>query len=135
MTLKPAKKKSVASKKAKGPSGSGPPPISSTDGVDFGSDEETTVANIDYTPNPEIDRDDPVLTIPLARYNAMLAVLRNTLYMCVTFAKAYNRRQPMALLMNVTEIDMEVYTSEARGNIHWMTSTPFNWTSWIDIRA
>ncbi len=31
----------------------------------------------------EIDPDDPMLTLPLPRYNAMLAVLRNTLYMCV----------------------------------------------------
>ena len=30
---------------------------------------------------PEIDPDDPLLTVPRARYNAMLAVLRNTLYM------------------------------------------------------
>ncbi|KAJ7063245.1 galactose oxidase [Mycena amicta] len=29
---------------------------------------------------PEIDPDDPILTTPLPRYNAMLAVLRNTLY-------------------------------------------------------
>jgi hypothetical protein len=32
---------------------------------------------------PEIDPDDPIRTIPLQRYNAMLAVLRNTLYMYV----------------------------------------------------
>lgn len=34
-------------------------------------------------PEPElaIDPDDPNLTAPLPRYNAMLAVLRNTLYM------------------------------------------------------
>lgn len=30
---------------------------------------------------PEVDPDDPSLTIPLVRYNAMLAVLKNTLYM------------------------------------------------------
>ena len=29
--------------------------------------------------------EDPLLTIPLPRYNAMLAVLRNTLYMFVFF--------------------------------------------------
>ena len=29
----------------------------------------------------EIDMDDPNFTIPLTRYHAMLAVLRNTLYM------------------------------------------------------
>lgn len=32
-----------------------------------------------------IDLDDPNLTVPLPRYNAMLAVLRNTLYMYVLF--------------------------------------------------
>lgn len=31
--------------------------------------------------SPDIDPDDPILTTPLVRYNAMLAVLRNTLYM------------------------------------------------------
>ena len=34
-------------------------------------------------PENEIDPDDPMLTVPLPRYNAMLAVLRNTLYMYV----------------------------------------------------
>ena len=34
-------------------------------------------------PEDEIDPDDPMLTVPLPRYNAMLAVLRNTLYMYV----------------------------------------------------
>lgn len=31
----------------------------------------------------EMDPDDPDLTTPLPRYNAMLSVLRNTLYMYV----------------------------------------------------
>lgn len=31
-----------------------------------------------------VDADDPELTRPMPRYNAMLAVLRNTLYMCAT---------------------------------------------------
>ncbi|KAH8115505.1 hypothetical protein DFH11DRAFT_1725742 [Phellopilus nigrolimitatus] len=30
--------------------------------------------------DPNFDPDDPILTVPRARYNAMLAVLRNTLY-------------------------------------------------------
>lgn len=34
-------------------------------------------------PDSEIDPDDPNLTVPLPRYNAMLAVLRNALYMFV----------------------------------------------------
>lgn len=32
------------------------------------------------------DPEDPTLTTPLPRYNAMLAVLRNTLYMYASFA-------------------------------------------------
>jgi len=32
---------------------------------------------------PEDDADDPLKTVPLTRYNAMLAVVRNTLYMYV----------------------------------------------------
>lgn len=35
-----------------------------------------------------MDPDDPMLTVPLPRYNAMLAVLRNTLYMCVSEHRA-----------------------------------------------
>lgn len=31
------------------------------------------------------DPDDPNLTVPIPRYNAMLAVLRNTLYVYVIF--------------------------------------------------
>lgn len=32
-------------------------------------------------PSVERDADDPYLTLPIPRYNAMLAVLKNTLYM------------------------------------------------------
>jgi hypothetical protein len=34
-------------------------------------------------PELEPDPDDPLLSTPMPRYNAMLAVLRNTLYMYV----------------------------------------------------
>lgn len=48
---------------------------------DFNEDGSTTVAAEVVAPaEPEIDADDPILTTPLPRYNAMLAVLRNTLY-------------------------------------------------------
>ncbi|KAL5492663.1 KEL3_2 [Sanghuangporus weigelae] len=33
--------------------------------------------------NSEIDPDDPMLTVPRPRYNARLAVLRNTMYICI----------------------------------------------------
>lgn len=39
--------------------------------------------SVDTAPDPDIDPDDPNLTIPLTRYNAMLAVLRNTVFMYV----------------------------------------------------
>ena len=32
----------------------------------------------------EDDPDDPLKTVPLTRYNAMLAILKNTLYMLVS---------------------------------------------------
>jgi hypothetical protein len=32
-------------------------------------------------PDTDIEPDDPNITLPLVRYNSMLAVLRNTLYM------------------------------------------------------
>ncbi|OBZ65623.1 Kelch repeat-containing protein 3 [Grifola frondosa] len=38
------------------------------------------VKTAEVPPDPEIDPDDPNLTIPMPRYNAMLAILRNTLY-------------------------------------------------------
>ena len=36
----------------------------------------------------EDDPDDPEKTVPFARYNAMLAIQRNTLYMCGPFLLA-----------------------------------------------
>ena len=82
MTLKQPKKKGVAWKGKKGPAASGPlHRTSERNDPDYDSDGEMTIARTDDTPNPEIDPDDPNLTIPLTRYNAMLAVLRNTLYM------------------------------------------------------
>jgi len=52
--------------------------------------EETPLSPVQATKNTmkltqmmesDMDPDDPNLTLPLVRYNAMLAVLRNTLYM------------------------------------------------------
>ncbi|KAI0628646.1 galactose oxidase [Trametes polyzona] len=37
-------------------------------------------ASTNSLPEDEVDPDDPALTVPMPRYNAMLAVLRNTLY-------------------------------------------------------
>ncbi|KAJ7343500.1 galactose oxidase [Mycena albidolilacea] len=49
---------------------------------DHGSDDDEDMENTTTQQPPvvEVDPDDPQLTTPLPRYNAMLAVLRNTLY-------------------------------------------------------
>ncbi|KAJ7273698.1 hypothetical protein B0H12DRAFT_1319722 [Mycena haematopus] len=47
---------------------------------DSDEDEDMERAAAVQQPAVEIDPDDPLLTTPLPRYNAMLAVLRNTLY-------------------------------------------------------
>ncbi|EIW74504.1 galactose oxidase [Coniophora puteana RWD-64-598 SS2] len=44
-------------------------------------DSETDIAIVKEKPAaPDVDPDDPNLTLPMPRYNAMLSVLRNTLY-------------------------------------------------------
>jgi len=86
MTLKQVKKKSASMKKAKGSTGTGHAPAQYKDDPDFDSDGEEMATSI-VPHDPEVDPDDPKHTIPLARYNAMLAVLRNTLYMCVTLGE------------------------------------------------
>ena len=48
------------------------------------SPQRSTNVLINSTSDPDFDPDDPSLSIPLPRYNAMLAVLRNTLYMFVS---------------------------------------------------
>lgn len=45
------------------------------------SPSPTSTAVSEVPTSDQIDPDDPNLTVPLPRYNAMLAVLRNTLYM------------------------------------------------------
>lgn len=45
--------------------------------------KQITVVHSRISDDPEFDPDDPSLTVPRARYNSMLAVLRNTLYMYV----------------------------------------------------
>ncbi|KAF8878772.1 hypothetical protein BD779DRAFT_1613006 [Infundibulicybe gibba] len=82
LTLKRPKPKGGAKKKKK----------PAVEGSDSGDDTDHGKAVAPKSPTnklpvlavvsqePEIDPDDPILTVPLARYNAMLAVLRNTLY-------------------------------------------------------
>lgn len=54
-----------------------------------GGEDGTGAAADNFTPPPAAvhtnnDPNNPNLTLPIPRYNAMLAVLRNTLYMCVS---------------------------------------------------
>ncbi len=46
-------------------------------------DDEDVQRGMAAEPETERDPDDPLLSIPMPRYNAMLAVLRNALYMHV----------------------------------------------------
>jgi hypothetical protein len=50
---------------------------------DDDEDEEDAQKGAAAEPETELDPDDPLLSTPMPRYNAMLAVLRNTLYMHV----------------------------------------------------
>ena len=47
-------------------------------------DDEDVQKGAAAEPETELDPDDPLLSTPMPRYNAMLAVLRNTLYMHVS---------------------------------------------------
>lgn len=74
--------------------------------------------------NIEQDLDDPNLTKPMVRYNAMVAVLRNTLYMYAAppFSRfIYNRVLAMGALLSV---DHE--------STHWTISILSSLTNWID---
>lgn len=50
---------------------------------DITSEQPNNPAASAATTSDPVDLDDPLLTTPLPRYNAMLAALRNTLYMYV----------------------------------------------------
>ncbi|KAG1733380.1 uncharacterized protein EDB91DRAFT_1149256 [Suillus paluster] len=58
-------------------------PVAIQQGAHEDSDEDDDAVKTKETKRPEepdVDADDPMLTAPIPRYNAMLAVLRNTLY-------------------------------------------------------
>ncbi|RPD60274.1 galactose oxidase [Lentinus tigrinus ALCF2SS1-7] len=101
MLLKKPKKKGGAPKKKAAVQDTRPGPESDEEDFDDteGSDDEDGDTNVaekkplkpskappakqnpaNTPPEEELDPDDPTLTVPLPRYNAMLAVLRNTLY-------------------------------------------------------
>jgi len=48
---------------------------------DENDEDAQKVAASEPEPEAELDPDDPLLSTPTPRYNVMLAVLRNTLYM------------------------------------------------------
>jgi len=52
---------------------------------DDDDDDDDVQKGVAAEPEVEPDPDDPLLSTPMPRYNAMLAVLRNTLYMFVVF--------------------------------------------------
>lgn len=56
-------------------------------GIDVGQDDATpsTPAPAPVPADVAVDLDDPTLTTPMPRYNAMLAILRNMLYMYVLY--------------------------------------------------
>ncbi|KAG9311923.1 hypothetical protein JVU11DRAFT_8184 [Chiua virens] len=82
-------------------------------------DEAQVTSTLATQPNPELehnddaDPDDPNLTRPMPRYNAMLAVLRNTLYISVDPHHA-THIQPHALLLysygGIFELGTREYT-------------------------
>ncbi|KAF7338310.1 Galactose oxidase [Mycena venus] len=77
MTLKRPKSKGKPKKKNQVPVYK---PEDHADSDNDDGDETENTAAAQQLPVVEVDPDDPLLTTPLPRYNAMLAVLRNTLY-------------------------------------------------------
>ncbi|KAG6811499.1 hypothetical protein H0H92_007147 [Tricholoma furcatifolium] len=94
MTLKRPKKKSGTQRKKKAPvpqprrgrdededsDGDEDDDEDDEDGPKSATLEKQPTKKVEVPEQPEVDPDDPNLTTPLPRYNTMLAVLRNTLY-------------------------------------------------------
>ena len=72
--------------------------------------------DLDDPPQDEVDPDDPMLTVPLPRYNAMLAVLRNTLYMYVHLLHLL-RSPPSSYLHTADSPVTEASSRRARASI------------------
>jgi hypothetical protein len=75
---------------------------------------------------PSVDPDDPSLSMPMARYNAMLAVVRNTLYMCPISSQRISRFCDSQVIAD-TAVSMNVDLE----NIPWMIFIRCNWIKWI----
>ncbi|KAG1762617.1 galactose oxidase [Suillus placidus] len=74
MLLKKLKKAGRGGKRKVAAIQQGEPPVSD------GDDDGVKTQEAKNTEVPDVDPDDPILTAPMPRYNAMLAVLKNTLY-------------------------------------------------------
>ena len=80
-------------------------------------------------PETERDPDDPMLSTPMPRYNAMLAVLRSTLYMHVS-PTLYSHKLELTL-----GPVMGASSNEAHANIRSMISIPLLSTRWTAMSA
>jgi hypothetical protein len=69
------------------------------------------------------DIDDALSTTPMPRYNAMLAILRNTLYMLA-------HRFPIVIAGLRALTDMEAYLNVVHVNIPWTIFILSNLTRW-----
>jgi hypothetical protein len=131
ISLNLKKRKKPGGKKAKRPSA--PVPIADEDEDDndaYGMEVDSTTLVPDRRPPPtreieEDDPDDPEKSIPSARYNAMLAVQRNTLYMFV-HKSLRNRRFPSTDSWVMNDAATGAFSSLSHANLRSMISTPFN---------
>lgn len=118
MTLRRPKKKGGSS------SNKMPAVIASVNDGAFESDDEHEEKRGKARTRGELDPEDPDSTIPLPRYNAMLAVIRNTLYMSVSLTMS-------SPVTDFKPIAMVAFMSEVLVNILWMIFIPSNWIRWI----
>lgn len=83
----------------------------------------------------EDDPDDPQKTVPLARYNTMLAILKNTLYVYGGSVLLLFRYLPPFRSKRLTPFNpshppsLTASSSPRNESTPWMTSTPFLWTN------
>lgn len=95
---------------------------------DDDDNDDDTQKRATADPETERDPDDPLLSTPMPRYNAMLAVLRSTLYMHV----------PTILLTRLELIlspVTEASSNEAPASTRSMISIPLLLTRWIAMSA
>lgn len=96
---------------------------------DDDNDDEDDLKAAVAGPESEPDPDDSLLSTPMPRYNAMLAVLRNTLYMHVSYGLPTISRG--LILRSV----MGASSNEALANSRSMISMPLPLTRWTAMSA